>query len=111
MNLDELKKQLDLITGKLTDVEVRLEALGKRLPTQQDIQLLEQSVRQLHSQRATALRFLFGFAAITLVWLASVSCLPWIRPSSWLGLAAAVTPALVWLGLAGVILRSLRGLR
>ncbi len=107
----DLKTQLELVSKTLERVENDLGRLSQQLPSKSSMEGLAEPCRMLHAQRKRALLGVFSFCAVTLGWLLALSLCPRFRPTSWEGLAIALAPALVWLGVGAIVLRWVRAIR
>jgi hypothetical protein len=110
--LNQLKNQLEPTFKSFGDtLQAQFNLLRQQLPSKEVMEGLADSSRMLLAQRRRALWAVFGFAGVSLGWLLALSVIPCCRPTSWESLAIALAPALVWLGVGGVILRWLRVIR
>lgn len=107
----ELKKQLEDVTKGLDGFGKKLWEMSQQLPSKSLMEGLAEPSRMLHAQRKKALTAVIVFTGITLVWLLLLSLCSKLRPTSWEGLAIALAPALVWLGVGAIVLRWVRAIR
>ncbi len=94
LTVEQLKAELDQVSARMGTLEVR-----------------SRSTQSLEHRRWVSYFVLFVFAAITLLWLVTISLCPRFRPCSWLGLATSLIPAVMWLGAAELAFRWLRSIR